>query len=86
MFHVVKTFEKSEDDVSNELLSMIPTTWFAKTNDNLFLYLPPTYCVAGKSPTNWASRTFDRHYYPQSSWLEYEAFSILTSKESNACK
>lgn len=83
VFHVVKTYEQGEDDISKEVLSMIPTTWFAENSKTLFLYPPPNYCVAGKGPTNWASRTFDRHYYPNSFWLEYKAISIETTKGSN---
>lgn len=76
-FQIIK--EASESN--NGALCIIPLTWILDDNQN-FLYPPSNYKVANQGPANWSSKTFTRHYYPQSSWLEYTVGNMELKKPS----
>lgn len=89
MFKVVQTIEEDEDHAKTTYYSLIPEAWFSQQNcsseeteNAVFLYPPPGYAVLGVTAYNWPYKTFKRHYYPGSDWMEYDAVAIESGTKS----
>lgn len=87
---LVKIKEKSKADPSilEEVLIFLPISWLSKDDPpKNYLYPPADSLKKGTDnqliwPPDWANRLFARHYYPKSSWEEYDVAEIVVAKPS----
>lgn len=57
------------DNYDEKKYQLLPRTWISKDGTR-YLHPPANYKSSGVSLEKWTATIYERHYYPESTWVE----------------